>query len=249
MPAALKKLLRDYGPYVEELRRRVLFSAVFFACLFCGGFALAPSLIQVFVRFFNAEGVSYVVSSPFQAFGLSINIALSIAFMFFLPFLLLQAYTFVAPALTRREKAVALGYAAASLGFFALGFCYGIAILHYAIGLVVRLNEGLGLQNLWDVSTFFSQVLLTSVLLGLLFQFPLVLHAALRHGFAAREMLVRQRRFVVAGCVIIVALLPPTDGLSLVVMALPLIGLFELVLLLNRTGHRAHAGEVFYSQQ
>lgn len=247
MPAGLKKLIRDYGPYVEELRRRVLFSAVFFVLLFAGGFALAPRLIGWFVSFFNTEGVSYVVSSPFQAFGLSINIGLSVACIFFLPFILLQAYSYVAPALTQREKTTVIGYALASLAFFVAGFVYGVAILHYATALVVRINAGLGLQNLWDVSTFFSQVLLTSVFLGLLFQFPLVLHALLRWGFVTRELLAAQRRIVVAGCVIMVALLPPTDGLSLMVMALPLVGLFELVLLLNRTGRRApRATEAFY---
>ncbi len=239
MPVALKKILRDYGPYVEELRRRVMVLVALFIGLFVLGFLLAPNVIRLFVQHFRVEGVSYVVSSPFQAFSLSINIGLSAAFIGFLPLLLLQFYGYVAPALTKKERKVLLGYAAASIGLFITGFAYGVAVLEYAVALVVRLNEGLGLQNLWDVSTFFSQVLLTSVFLGLLFQLPLILHAALRQGFLTHEMLARQRRVVIALCVIIVALLPPTDGLSLIVMALPLIGLFELVLILEKYGHRS----------
>lgn len=234
MPAALKKLLRDFGPYVEELRRRLLVLVTLFVTLFIVGFVSAPSVIRVFVGFFGVDGVSYIVTSPFQAFSLSINIGLSAAFVGFLPLLLLQFYSYVAPALTKRERREIVKYAAASLGLFFLGFAYGVAVLEYAVALVVRLNEGLGLQNLWDVSTFFSQVLLTSVLLGLLFQIPLALYIALRHGFVTTEVLARQRRMVVAVCVVIVALLPPTDGLSLVVMAVPLVGLFELVLFLGR---------------
>ncbi len=234
MSTTLKKLFVAHGPYVEELRRRIIFLVLFFVTLFFFGFAFSATFIKGLVIFFGAPGVSYIVTSPFQAIALSVDIGLSIALIFFLPLLLAEIYEFVAPALTRKEKKMVIGYTILSMSLFIVGFCYGVAILHYAVETITSFNTGLGLENLWDVSTFFSQILLTSVLLGFLFQFPLVLWLLLRLGIVTIEFLAAQRRLVIASTVIIVALLPPTDGLSLLVMAAPLIGLFELVLLVGK---------------
>lgn len=239
MSPEIKDLLQKYGPYLEELRKRIFFSAIFFAFLFVAGFAISPIVIKWFVAFFSSENVSYVVSSPFQTLTLSINIGLCVALTLFLPFLLSQIYTFISPALRRREKFLVAGYTLTSIGLFVTGFTYGALILYGTFFTVIHYNSSLGLSNLWDVGTFFSQLVSTSVLLGIVFQFPLILHAAVRSGFITVEFLRQQRRVAIASSVVIVALLPPTDGLSLLVMALPLLGMYEGVLFLNRFTHKA----------
>lgn len=231
MGDSFKKLLKEYGPYVRELQQRLIFLVLSFGALFCFGFVYAPSFIRQFTHIFSVDSMSYVVSSPFQGVSLSIDVGLSFALMLFLPLLLSQVYGFTAPALTRKEKQLTLGYAAASLSFFAVGFAYGFAIMYYTLLMVTKFNVSLGLENFWDVRVFFSQVVLTSVMLGILFQFPVILYAGMRLGFLTPAFLSQQRRIVVAGSVVIVALLPPTDGLSLLIMAVPLVGLFELALL------------------
>jgi sec-independent protein translocase protein TatC len=105
--------------------------------------------------------------------------------------------------------------------------------MYYAVQLIAQVNIGLGITNLWNVSQFISQLLLTSALLGFLFEFPIVLTLLLRLGMFNVAYLRRNRRFAIAIIVIFVALLPPTDGLSFIVMSLPLVCMYELTIILN----------------
>ncbi len=239
MDTPLHNLLKDYGPYFEELRKRLLVLAVAFVALFAAGFFAAPMLIKQVIALFALNNVSYIVSSPFQAFSLSVSIGLSTAFALTFPAALLQVYDFLRPALTRHERGMLARYAGLAVALFCMGFAYGVAILYATLGVATSFNETLGLSNYWDISTFFGQIFLTSVFLGILFQFPLAVQCLLRFGIVTPHALGENRRLVYAAAVVIVALLPPTDGLSLLVMAVPLVGLFELVLFINRPGRSA----------
>lgn len=242
MDASFKKLLAEYGPYFEELRKRLLVLAIAFVALFAAGFFGAPTIIKRMIDMFALDNVSYIVSSPFQAFSLSVSIGLSAAFAFMFPAVLLQLYGFLRPALTRRERSMLVRSVGLAAVLFCVGFAYGFAILYATLGVVTSFNETLGLSNYWDINTFFGQIFLTSVLLGILFQFPLVVQCLMYFGIATHRGLAQNRRIVFAGAVVIVALLPPTDGLSLLVMALPLVGLFEVVLFFNRPKRRVLEG-------
>lgn len=87
---------------------------------------------------------------------------------------------------------------------------------------------------MWDISLFFSQIMLTSALMGILFQFPVVLTILERFGLVNTAILKKNRRWAIMGAFVIPALLPPTDGLSLIMMAIPIILLFEITILLNK---------------
>lgn len=234
METSFKKLLKDYGPYFEELRKRIFVLALAFIGLFAAGFFGAPFIIKRMIDLFALHNVSYIVSSPFQAFSLSVSIGLSVAFAFTFPVVLLQLYGFLRPALTRRERSALVRYSGLGALLFCFGFAYGFAIHYATLGVVTSFNQTLGLENYWDINTFFGQIFLTSILLGILFQFPLVVQCLIYFGIVSHRALAANRRIIFALAVVIVALLPPTDGLSLLVMAVPLLGLFEVVLFLNR---------------
>lgn len=96
------------------------------------------------------------------------------------------------------------------------------------------LNASLGLTNIWDVNKFLSQIVVTSALLGLLFQFPLLLTFLIKTNILDRQFLKDNRRWAVLVIFIFVALLPPTDGISLIMTALPLMAIYELTIIINR---------------
>jgi sec-independent protein translocase protein TatC len=80
---------------------------------------------------------------------------------------------------------------------------------------------------------FLSQIISTAILLGILFQFPIVFTFVIRLGVVDVNFLKEKRRFSVLIIFIFTSLLPPTDGLSLIAMALPLILLYELTIYAN----------------
>ena len=120
----------------------------------------------------------------------------------------------------------------AACALFAIGCTYGFVSLYYGLQLIADINVSFGLENLWDVSLFIAQIAITSMLLGAFFEFPILLLLASKLGLITKQALRNGRRLAYAGIIIIVALLPPTDGISLIVMSLPLILLYELSILL-----------------
>jgi sec-independent protein translocase protein TatC len=116
---------------------------------------------------------------------------------------------------------------------FVLGFSYGFAIMYYALVILAQINVNIGIQNIWDIGMFLSQIVLTSTLLGVLFQFPIVFTFIIRSGLVEVKFLREKRRIAVLIIFIFTSLLPPTDGLSLIAMALPLVLLYEVTILIN----------------
>ncbi len=225
---------KEYAAYLEDARRRLLFIAVFFVMVFTVTFIAGPLLVKRLIDLLGFEGVSYAVLSPYQLLSTSMDIGFFFAIVLTFPLVLTELYEFLASAFTRRERGRFFLYVLGSVLLFALGFLYGGAILYYAAWAVAGFNASIGLANIWDISTFISQSLLTASLLGILFEYPLILTFLIRSGVLTRQILAAGRRFAIAATVILVALLPPTDGLSLIVMAVPLLGMYELTLLLAR---------------
>jgi len=238
MNQQLTAFMKEYGPYLDDLRLRFTFVAVFFGVICIIGFFASPYVIKWLVSVLNFDTVQYAVLSPFRLLSTSMDIGLFLAIVTTIPLLLWEGYEFFAPGCTRKERRSFFSYLIVSLALFALGFFYGIAVLYYAAFAVASFNGLLGLANIWDIGGFISQTLLTSSLLGLLFQFPLILSVCVRAGILTRRLLTRGRKVAIAVTLCVVALLPPTDGLSLVVMSVPLLVLYELTLLLARERKR-----------
>lgn len=235
---SFQALVKEYGPYLDDARRRLLFVAVFFGLVCVAGFFASPYIIKAVAEILAFDTVEYAVFSPFRLLSTSMDIGLFLAIVAVIPLILVEVYEFLAPGCTKAEKRSFFYYVLVSLGLFGLGFVYGLTVLYYAAFAVSSFNTVLGLANLWDIGSFISQALLTSALLGALFQFPLILSLGMRWGLLSRRSLGEGRKAAIALTVCVVALLPPTDGVSLVVMSVPLIALYELTLLLARERKR-----------
>ncbi len=232
MQESVLQFISEYGPILEDAKRRLIFMAVFFVFLFIAGFFASPYILKALIAHIGFAGVSYVVLSPFQLLSTSMDIGFFFAIVFSMPLILAELYEFLSDAFTSKEKRAFLSYLLSAVLFFTLGFIYGGAVLYYAAETVAAYNGSLGIQNVWDIDTFISQTLMTASLLGVLFEYPLVLWVLMKLGIIQKQLLVEGRRYAIAATVIIVALLPPTDGLSLIIMSVPLLGMYELTLLL-----------------
>ena len=120
-----------------------------------------------------------------------------------------------------------------SIGLFIVGFIYGFLILYYALELFASINIGLGIANIWNISQFISEIFITSALLGLVFEFPLLLTLLIKLGITTPQTLKNNRRIAYFSSLCVSASLPPADILSLLAMALPLVVLYEVTILLN----------------
>lgn len=206
---------------------------ILFVVFFSGGFFSAGIILKKVLKLVHIDQVVIATSSPFQFTDIAMDVGFFLAIMVTVPYIIYSFYVFIVPALTRSEKIKLFKSIPLSVGLFIVGFFYGFFILYYALELLASINIGLGIANFWNVGQFLSQMLITSALLGLVFEFPLLLSLLIKLGITTPETLKNNRRVAYFLTICLTALLPPTDGVSLVAMALPLVLLYEGTILFN----------------
>lgn len=228
-----KSFVAKFSPYLEDIRSRLYRLSILFLCFFLIGFLSASNILKYIVSFFKLEDVVIATTSPFQFADLSINIGIFLAFAVGCPALIYSTYTFLKPATTKGERRIFFMLIPLTVLLFILGFLYGFFIMYYALVILAKINISIGIQNVWDIGMFLSQIIMTSTLLGVLFQFPIAATFVLKTQIITVETLKEKRRVAVLIIFIFTSLLPPTDGLSLIAMALPLVLLYEITIFVN----------------
>jgi len=186
------------------------------------------------MRIFKLEGINIVLTSPYQFIDLAINAGILVGLSLALPLLGYHLLTFIKPALKNKEYRLILKLYPISLVLFILGFLFGAWIIQLIISLYAKVSLEFSVENLWDLSSFLSQILATGTLMALVFQLPIVLSALLQLKIMNLPALKKSRKYVYTLILVFVALLPPNDIVSLIILTIPPLLLFELTLLLNK---------------
>lgn len=223
-----------YYPFLLEIRKRLLLLVITFLVAALLGFVYYERIVTFSLTIFRIEGVNFAFTSQFQFINLAVSSALASGVIASLPIILFQLISFLKPALSKKEYRFVLTLLPLAIILFGVGFFYGVVVMKYVIGIFYEHVLQLEITNLLDVSTFLSQIIATSSLMGVAFEFPIVLTALVKLNVVSFDTVVSQRQLVYLICLIFAALLPPTDILSLALLTVPLIVLFESTLVLNR---------------
>jgi sec-independent protein translocase protein TatC len=200
---------------------------------FAGGFFLSNRILGLVVNIFKMKDITIVTTSPFQFIGLAVDTGIAMALLFCLPLTIYHFYDFIKEGLMRRERRLFLTMIPIGTILFIIGFIYGFVTLYFALQIIAQVNVSLGVINLWDIGKFLSEIVVTSALLGVLFEFPIVITFLIRTNIVSRRFLIEKRRHAYAAIMILVSLLPPTDGVSLIVMSVPLVLIYEITIMAN----------------
>ena len=188
--------------------------------------------------------VTLGVGEPFTAtFKVAAWAALLLAF----PLLLYQAYAFILPAFSPREREVALPLLLGVPFLFAAGVAFAYyMVLPPAISFLQNFNDD-SYDILLQAKDFYSFEIMVLIAMGALFQIPVGILAATRMGVITPQQLRAGRRYAIVIIVIIAALLPGQDPVTMLILAAPLLVLYEgsilFASLLDRRVSRARARE------
>ncbi len=231
---SLQDSVEQYLPFILEIRKRALFVIAIFLVFLAIGFLYYDRVIVFLLDVFAIEGVNIVFTSPFQFLTLAITIGMMLGCFFMFPMMLYQVLAFVRPALRPKEYKIILSLIPASILLFITGFSFGLIMMRLVLVLFYQRTVELDIGNVLDISQLFTQILATSVLMGVAFQMPIVLTLLLRFKIIKYSFLAKKRPFAWAIALAFAALLPPTDLFSLVLLTLPIIGLYEATLIINK---------------
>lgn len=223
--------------HIGELRSGLIRVFIVWGVLSALGFLLAPGIIGFISSSLAPEefGVRVVVSHPMDFLMAEINIAVLFGLVLSLPAMIYQAYAFARPALRRRERGVFAWAAVSGLMLFVLGMLFGyFVMLRFTVWFLAGLSQPAGVLNLWNLNLFVSFAFLLVTAMGMVFMLPVATVALVRSGITDTGFLRENRPYMVVGIFVLAAVISPPDPFSQVIVAAPVLILYELSILVAR---------------
>ena len=233
--------------HLIELRRRLLFSLAALLVTFSACFYFAEPIFGFLVHPLLRAGQNRLVYTQlFEAFFVQLKVAFFAGAMLAFPVIANQLWQFVAPGLYRREKRALLPFLCATPVLFIAGaaMAYYVAVpaaLHFLLSYQGTVG-GVRQEALPSVDNYLAFVMQFLFAFGIAFLLPVLLMLLERAGLVTRRQLAGARRYAIIGCFAVALVLAPPDAGSMVLLALPLVGLYELALIAIWFTVRGRAG-------
>jgi sec-independent protein translocase protein TatC len=254
MALKLRDIDETQAPLLDhliELRTRLLRAIMALAVAFAVCLYFAEDIFAILVRPLAAafpEGQGRLIFTKlYEAFFVEIKVALFAAFFISFPIIANQLWAFIAPGLYAREKKAFLPFLIATPVLFILG-----ASLAYFIVMPTAFEWFLGFEGttggipqeaLPAMGDYLDLVMRFILAFGISFLLPVLLLLLNRAGLVSREQLSGARRYIIVGMFAVSAVITPPDVVSQLLLAVPLIVLFEGSLLLMKRSEKKAAEE------
>jgi sec-independent protein translocase protein TatC len=228
--------------HLIELRRRLLWSLATLVVTFLVCFNFATEIFAILVQPLLKAGEGRLIYTDiFEAFFVQVKVGLFAALMLSFPMLATQLWRFVAPGLYAKEKKAFLPFLLVTPLFFGAGaaFAYFVAMpwaLHFLLSYQGNVG-GVEQEALPGVGNYLSFVTRFIFGFGAAFLLPILLMVLERAGIVTREQLAGSRRYAVVAAAGVSAVLTPPDVVSMLMLMMPLYGLYEFAILAIRVTH------------
>ena len=232
-PRPLKNL--PFLEHLEELRGRIIQSVIAVVVASCFFYQYVDDIIPQLVRPVGR----LVFTAPAEALAASLTLTFLGGFFIASPFVIFHIWQFVGHALTEGERRYIAFYGPCSLALFLLGGAFGYIFI---LPVTFKFFLGFSSRNLVPMITikqYISFVGSLCVSFGIIFELPLVLMFLTRIGIVTPAFLSQKRRHAIVLIFIISAILTPSpDYVSQILMAIPMLGLYELGFVFSRLTYR-----------
>ena len=179
----------------------------------------------------GAQLIAVEVASPFFA---PLKLALFAAVMITMPWLLYQAWAFVAPGLYKREKKLALPLLVSAVLLFYAGCAFAFFVVLPAVfGFLTHITPD-GVAMMTDINAYLNFVLVIFLAFGISFQLPVALVILVLLGWVTPAQLREWRGYAVVGIFILAAIITPPDVVSQLMLAIPMCLLYEAGIIASR---------------
>ena len=225
--------------HLVELRQRLVRAVgvvlvLFLVLFFYPGAGTIYDILALPLMNALPPGSKMIATGVITPFMVPVKVTALVGFMIALPYVLYQAWAFVAPGLYENEKKLALPLIVASsvLFFMGVAFCYFLVF-----GQVFSFIHGFAPSSITpapDIEAYFSFVITMFLAFGITFEIPIVVIVLVRMGIVTIDKLKEARPYVIVGAFVVAAVVTPPDVLSQFMLAVPMCLLYEAGLFLSR---------------
>lgn len=225
--------------HFAELRRRILWCALVFVVAFCFGWIVAP-YVEAFLTapLLNvwADG-TLLYTGISDGLMIQFSLATLVALIITVPVLMWHIWAYVAPGLHKNERQFLIPIFLLSPILFITGAAFAFYILFPVVfNFFIELNNSAYVPTVFlpAVTGYLAFSIGMLKVFGIAFQLPLILVGLNRVGVLSKDSVVRSRRYVIIAVFIFAAMLTPPDIVSQILLAIPMLLLFEISILFMR---------------
>jgi len=221
--------------HLSELRNRIIVTAIFFVIFFIVGFIFVKDIYWFFVNDIDLE---LTAISPTEIIWIYFSMAGLVAIVGTIPILAFQVWAFIKPALTPYERKASLSYIPALFLLFILGLVFGyIVFVKLIMPFLLSLNDDM-FHIMFTVDNYFKFLLRVTVPFALLFELPLITMFLTSLGILTPEFMTKNRKYAYFVLIVIGVLLTPPDFVLQLVVAFPLIVIYEISVQMSKVVYR-----------
>jgi sec-independent protein translocase protein TatC len=217
--------------HLVELRDRIIRAGISVIVVFLALVYWAPDIFHLLARplmqNLPRDG-KMIVTDVTGSFFVPMKVTMVVALVIALPVVLYQIWAFIAPGLYQHEKKLVAPLVASSYTLFLCGMAFAYFVVFPTIFRVMaHYNAPLGAEMNTDIDNYLSFVLTMFIAFGVTFEVPIVVVLLVRMNLLTVKKLREIRPYVIVGAFIVAAVVTPPDVFSQLILALPLIVLYE----------------------
>jgi sec-independent protein translocase protein TatC len=220
--------------HILELRKRLIISlaALFFGVVFCffWGQELLFELLMAPLQRLNQELVLIAVT---EGFYFQIKIAFLGGIFLALPVIMWQSIAFILPALYSNERKVFWTLFITTVVLFGVGVVFAYTVVLDLALKFLLLEFNAGLNTMLSASKYLSFIVAFLLPFGLIFEIPVLVLLLTKMKLITPAQLRKKRRYIILAIFILAAILTPPDVISQVLLALPMLLLYEISILVS----------------
>jgi len=231
-------VIQTFWEHLDDLRGTVFKCLIALAITFHLALAFANRILELItwpLRQATDHPENFLLSlNVTDSFVLSVKLAFYVGLVLAAPAILYFVGQFVLPALKPKEKGVLWpGFAAGTVLFIVGAAGCFVFIIPKTLLAFIQMSHWLKIEPRWTIDSYIGFVTQFTLMTGLTFEIPLVMLILVRLGVLGYETVRKGRKILLLFAFVVAAFLAPPDPLSMVLMALPLIVLFEITIWLS----------------
>ncbi|MZQ83744.1 twin-arginine translocase subunit TatC [Paenibacillus sp. 5J-6] len=214
--------------HLGELRKRIMWILLVLVIGMVGGLISAKPIIRYLKNIPPADSISWNVFSPWDALRLYMNFGLAVGILITLPVTLYHIWAFVKPGLRETEQKASIIYIPYAFVLFLAGLSFGYwVVFPMAFYFTSSISKSLDITEMYGAAEYFTFMFNIILPLAIVFEMPIVVMFLTKIRLLNPKRLHKFRRYAYMLLVILATVITPPDAISAILVALPLIVLYE----------------------